>query len=221
MKLLQKVFQSNQTIFQYLIGLDVLVLCLHLLAGSHSTFFHLDYERNLPTVYQSVKLIGFGSVFVWYGLHGSVKGSVKSFILPLALFLTGLGLDELLQIHENIYRLFEMFDLFHPSKIVETSMKMGYRSSLWILYYVPLFLIFVFWSGYWLHYFQAKMRHNVWILMLSSGCLFSVVLAEIFSSTGSLTDHSYYWLVTLEETAEMFLASSLILVGMKMLSRHR
>src|SRR5690606_41754919 len=103
----------------------------------------------------------------------------------LSLVLTFLGLDELLQIHENIYRIFELFDLFHPSKIVEASMKIGYRSSLWILYYLPLIFIFVFWSGYWLHYFQSKMRNNAWILILSSLCLFSVLLTEVLSSTGS------------------------------------
>lgn len=212
--------ESNKTVFYWLVGVDVVVLVLHLLFGTQNHFFHLDFEQNLPTMYQSFKLIIFGVVFFTLGLKKSVNWDIKGFILPLSLVLVFLGLDELLQIHENIYRIFELFDLFHPSKIVEASMRMGYRSSLWILYYLPFIFIFVFWSGYWLRYFQAKMKSNAWILILSSLCLFGVLLTEIFSSTGSFAEPTYFWLVTIEETAEMFLASTLVLVGSKMLNKQ-
>ncbi|NLG06652.1 MAG: hypothetical protein GX559_03065 [Candidatus Pacebacteria bacterium] len=144
---------------------------------------------------------------------------MKSFLLSLSIFLIYLGLDELLQIHENIYRVFEYFDLFHPSRIVEASMKMGYRSSLWILYYLPFILIFGLWYGYWLRYFQSQMKDNFWILALSGFSLFTVLLTEVFSSTGSLNENSYFCLVTIEETAEMLLASTLILVGSKVINK--
>lgn len=211
---------NNKNIFYWLIGLDIFILLLHLLFGNHNHFFHLDFEQNLPTIYQSFKLIIFGIIFFVLGQKKSIKLDIKSFILPLSVVLLFLGFDELLQIHENVYRIFELFDLFHPSKIVEASMKMGYRSSLWILYYLPFIFIFVFWSGYWLRYFQSKMRSNAWILILSSLCLFSVLLTEVLSSTGSFTESTYFWLVTLEETSEMVLASTLILVGSKMLNKH-
>lgn len=196
------------------------MLLLHLFFGRQNHFFHLDFEQNLPTVYQSFKLIVFGFLFFIVGFKKQVKQEMKSFILPLSIFIIALGLDELLQIHENIYRIFEFFDLFHPSKIVEASVKMGYRSSLWILYYLPLIVIFVFWSGYWLQYFQAKLKDNSWILIVSSLSLFTILLAEVLSSTGSFSDNAYFYLVTIEETAEMLLASTLILVGAKMLNRH-
>jgi len=215
-----KLLSHNKNIFFWLLSFDLLVLCLHLLLGNQNHFFHLDFEQNLPTMYQSLKLILFGSTFFILGFTKSIKLDIKSFIFPLALFMTFLGLDELLQIHENIYRIFELFDLFHPSKIVEVSMKMGYRSSLWILYYLPFIFIFVFWSGYWLRYFQSKMKNNAWILIFSSLCLLAVLLTEIFSSTGSFSETTYFWLVTLEETAEMLLASTLVLVGSKMLNKH-
>lgn len=211
---------NNKNIFYWLIGLDLFILLLHLLFGSHNHFFHLDFEQNLPTIYQSFKLIIFGIIFFVFGLKKSIKLDIKSFILPLSLVLFFLGLDELLQIHENIYRIFEFFDLLHPSKIVEASMKMGYKSSLWILYYLPFIFIFVFWSGYWLRYFQSKMKMNVWILIVSSLSLFCILLAEILSSTGSFTESTYFWLITIEETAEMLLASTLVLVGSKMLNNH-
>ncbi len=211
---------NKKTLFFWLIGIDTSILVLHLLLGHLSQFFHLDFEQNLPTVYQSFKLIIFGIIFFTVGLKKSIKQENKRFILPLSLVLVFLGLDELLQIHENIYRIFELFDLFHPSKIVELSIRMGYRSSLWILYYLPFIFIFVFWSGYWLRYFQSKMKTNTWILFLSSLCLFIILLTEIFSSTGSFPETTYFWLVTVEETAEMLLASTLILVGSKMLNKQ-
>lgn len=196
-----------------------MVLFLHLTLGKNHSFFHLDFEQNLPTFYQSSKLIVFGLIFFSLGLNRKIKREVKSFVLPLSLFLTFLGLDELFQIHENIYRIFELFDWLHPSKIVDLSMKMGYRSSLWILYYLPMIVIFVFWSGYWLRYFQSKMKNNASILILSSSCLFIVLLTEILSSTGTYSENAYFWLVTLEEIAEMLLATALVLVGSKMIVR--
>ncbi len=217
-KIIKNLLINNKTLFFWLVSIDALVLILHLLLGRQSQFFHLDFEQNLPTVYQSFKLIIFGVIFFTAGLKKSIKQDSKRFILPLSLVLVFLGLDELLQIHENIYRIFELFDLFHPSKIVEASIKMGYRSSLWILYYLPFIFIFVFWSGYWLRYFQSKMKNYTWMLILSSLCLFIILLTEIFSSTGSFPETTYFWLVTVEETAEMLLASTLILVGSKMLN---
>lgn len=142
---------------------------------------------------------------------------MKWFVVPLAICLFMLGLDELLQIHENVYKIFSALDLLHPSKIVEASMRLGYRSSLWILYYLPIIFAFVFWSGYWLRYFQDKMKNNARVILLSSLCLFTVLLAEVLSSTGSYSESGYYWLVTVEETAEMLFASSLIYVGIKAL----
>lgn len=217
---MNKLLSKSDQIFSGLIATDAVVLLLHLFFSSYTSFFHLDFEQNLPTIYQSTKLIFFGLVFFFFSFNKKISLNIKSFILPLAVFITFLGLDELLQIHENIYRIFEFFDLFHPSKIVEASMKLGYRSSLWILYYLPFIFIFVFWSGYWLHYFQSKMKNNTRILIFSSLCLFTVLIAEILSSTGSFSETAYFWLVTFEETAEMLLASTLILVGSKVLSRH-
>lgn len=215
-----KKFILKKSLFIYLVVFDLVVLLLHLLFGRHNYFFHLDYEQNLPTIYQSLKLIIFGSIFFVYGLSKSVNKNIKGFILPLALFITFLGFDELLQIHENIYRIFELFKWLHPSKIVDASMKMGYRSSLWILYYIPLILIFGFWSGYWLRFFQATMKKNTWILIVSSISLFTVLLTEILSSTGSFSENAYYCLVTIEEMAEMLLASTLILIGSKMIIKY-
>ena len=217
----KKLFKQNKKLFLCLICLDSLVLLIHLLFSKYNNFFHLDFEQNLPTYYQSFKLIIFGLLFFMACFSKLLKGNLRSFMLSLSIFLIYLGLDELLQIHENIYRVFEYFDLFHPSRIVEASIKLGYRSSLWILYYLPFILIFGFWCGYWLRYFQSQMKDNFWILALSGFSLFTILSAEVFSSTGALNENTYFWLVTIEETAEMLLASTLILVGSKVINKTK
>lgn len=208
---------SPKKIFQWLIAIDILLVIIHLLLGRQFHFFHLDYENNLPTIYQSSKLVIFGIIFFIFSLSSFIKKELKSFMIPLSLFIFFLGLDEYFQIHENIYRIFEFFPWLHPSKIVDASMKLGYRSSLWILYYLPGIILFFFWSGYWLRYFQSQMKNNFYTILLSSFCLFAVLISEILSSTGSYSDHIYFMIVTIEEFGEMIFASSLIYLGSKVI----
>ncbi len=191
------------------------MVLLHLLFGRQTPFFHLDLENNLPTFYQSGKLLLFGFFLFSLALTKKLSAEIKFFMIPLTLVITFLGLDELFQIHENIYRLFEFLPFLHPSKIVETSFKLGYRSSLWMLYYLPILLLFVFWGGYWLRYFQSRLKSNFWIILISLVSFFTVLLAEIIGTTGKHEENTYFWLVTIEEMAEMILASTLVFMGLK------
>jgi len=214
--LFQHSLVSKKQLIVVLLAGDLIILVFHLLFNQYQ-FFHFDFEQNLPTYYQSFKLIFFGLFFLAISLKSFHNNITKFFMLPLAMFLFLLGLDELLQIHENIYRIFTFVDWFHPSKIVAASMKMGYRSSLWILYYLPLLLLFVFWSGYWMNYFQSRLNNNFSLFMLSFISFFTIIITEILSSTGTYSDAVYFLLVTIEETAEMLLATFLILVGVQLL----
>lgn len=215
----QQIIGQPQKLFSILIASDLLMLLLHLLFAPHSNFFHLDHEQNLPTVYQSLKLIIFGSIFVFSALKRKSSVVGKFFLMPISLFLVALGFDELLQIHENIYRVFEFIPWLHPEKVVEASLDAGYRSSLWVIYYLPIIFVFVFWCGYWFRHFQNKLKNNAWIVGLAGGSLLTVLLIELVSSTGFFNDHIYFWMVTFEELAEMIFASTFILVGHKVLKQ--
>jgi hypothetical protein len=210
---------SVYQVFLLLLALDGLMLLLHLLFARYSGFFHVDHEQNLPTMYQSLKLIFFGGYFLWLNAKRNIVPVMRNFTIPLSLALIGLGLDELFQIHENIYRVYELVDWLHPSRVVEVSWHMGYRSSLWILYYLPFMFLFVMWCGYWLRYFQTSMKSNYWVIVISVISLFGVILAEIVSSAGRYTEEIYYWLVTVEEVLEMLFASTMILIGLKAINR--
>lgn len=215
-----KLLENYKLIFIGLLLADLLILFLHLLLSGTSTSFHLDFEGNVPTLYQSAKLIIFGSIFLLVSFLKKLPRQIKFFILPLAAVMLFIGLDELLEVHENSYRLFEGIAWLNPSELVETSAQLGYHSSLWLLYYLPIILLFVIWCSYWLKYFHTKHQNNFWIVLSSAVLLGVILVAEVISSTGDYTQHIYFWLVTIEETAEMFLATVLILGGLKVLNRY-
>lgn len=209
---------TYRKIFVTLITLDITIIMLHLLLGSGFTLFHLDFEKNVPTIYQSAKLLLFGLGIAIQSFASKDTKYRKGFLIPLSFILIALGTDELLQIHENAYRLFQYMDWFHPSKVVDYSMKMGYRSSLWILYYLPVIFVFIFWIGYWFRYFQQNLKNNFYILGASSVFMFLVLFTEVLSSTGTYEPSMYNWLILIEESSEMFLASTLILAGTRTLA---
>ena len=199
--------------FILLVLFDMVLVLLHLMFGREFSTFNLDMEQNVPTLYQSGKLIIAGVILllILFRRIGTVK--LIWFKVPLSLLLIALGIDELMQIHENVYRLFEFSEWLHPSRVVDLSTRMGYRSSLWILYYLPVIVILVFWGGYWFRHFQTTFERNYKYLCVS-GCLFLIILfAEILSTSGSYSQTMYFWLITIEETAEMLFASVLILLG--------
>lgn len=214
-KVLPTLIKHPQKVFWWLFALDLTIVVLHIFWGSSHTFFHLDLEKNLPTAYQSLKLIGFASLYTVLLFRKKATKATQLFVIPLSIVLLSWGLDELFQIHENIYRLFEYLPWLHPSKVVSLSMQLGYRSSLWILYYLPFIFLFVLWCGYWLRTFQTTLRINFPTITLSIICLFVVLIAEVISSTGMYSETVYFWIITCEEMAEMLFATTLVTAGLR------
>ncbi len=212
---------NTKILIRWIICVDVLMVLLHLTLGPHFAFFNVDVEQNLPTVVQSSKLILAGIYFALIALFVKLPQKSRRFLLPLGLFSVALGFDELLQIHENIYRVFEYVDWFHPSRIVTASLSMGYRSSLWLLYYLPAIIIFVFWGGYWVRSLQETLASQSKIIAICAGSLFLILLTEVLSSTGQFSDQTYFWMVTLEEAAEMAFATALIWLGFAVLESKK
>jgi hypothetical protein len=219
-KLLKLALHRPLHLFYGLLALDGLIVLLHLMFGPSSNFFHLDMERNLPTYYQSFKLFAIGLLLFWGNLKLKLSTEMKVFTLTLALALTALGLDEMLEIHENIYRVYQYIPGLSPEQVVTASLDMGYRSSLWLIYYIPVFFIFTLWCGYWLRYFQTSFKSNFWLIIISATSLFGVLVAEIIGSSGLLSPGAYFWIVTFEEAAELTFATSFALVGIKALRKH-
>ncbi len=216
---MKKIFSALEprSVLRFFVTLDFLVILLHLIIGRFFLFWHLDYEANFPTVYQSSKLIIFGFLLLLGSLFWRSKERTRFFVLPLSFAMVALGFDELFQIHENIYRVFSLFSWLHPNQVVTVSLQMGYRSSLWILYYVPLILLFILWIGYWLRVFQTTLRENFQVIIVSILCIFVALITEVLGSSGLYSQGVYFALITLEESAEMFLATSFVFVGLQVL----
>jgi hypothetical protein len=200
-----------------LLYLDVVIIALHLIFSPYTDVFHLDVEANVPTVYQSLKLLILGGIGLWWLRHARhqtkrvmpshTKKMLWGFVLPLSLGLFMIGIDELFQVHEHSYRFFENTSLLHPEQVVAKSLEIGYRSSLWILYYSPLIIAGFAWTAYWLHHFFKQNTKTAKQLGLVLVLVAVVLLAEILSSTGDHSHHLYFYLVTLEEGAEILLAT--------------
>jgi hypothetical protein len=201
---------------RFLLCLDAVILLLHLLLGSQSEFFHLDFEQNLPTYYQGFKLVFIGVLGALMLVFRKPKKLQLpwSFLAGISVLLVAVGLDEMFQVHENIYRLFENTPWLHPSNVVSFSESLGFRSSLWLLYYSPALLLVTLWMGYWLRELQLKKLSEYRILLASIVCFFLVICMEVLSSTGEFWDWQYQVLVFIEEGSEIlggtFLAAFLL-----------
>jgi hypothetical protein len=212
---LKNLIKNHKKVILSLLIIDFFLLALHLLLGQQMEFFHLDFERNLPTAYQSLKLISFGGIFVYLGLKTKLVKEAKVFATLLGLAIVGLGLDEGLEIHENIWRVFEYIPFLRPDVVVPATLDAGFRSSIWLVYYTPIIGAFLIWCGYWLRYFHKEIKSNVGWLLASVACMIIVIAMELLSSTGMYPDQTYLVMVTIEEVAEMLFATTIIMVGLK------
>lgn len=220
-KIFNKSYTKHQKIFYLLLLVDLLIITLHLLFGRQQSFFNLDHERNLPATYQSFKLIIFGLYFLLNSKRANFSKKIKSFVLPISVFFVALGFDELLEIHENIYRIFEFIPWLSPEVVVDVSLEVGYRSSLWIIYYLPIIFLYFFWSGYWFHYFQTKIKNNAWAIASSSLLLLIIMITELLGSSGIYSEDIYFQLITIEEIAEMLFATILIGSSLQLFSSNK
>ena len=100
--------------------------------------------------------------------------------------------------------------------MVDVSLELGYRSSLWIIYYLPIIFIYFFWSGYWFHYFQTKLKNGAWVIAVSSILLLIILSMELLGSSGVYSEDIYFKLITIEEIAELLFATLLIAATLKL-----
>ena len=189
-----------------LLFLDIVLILLHLLTGQSNWWFHLDYEWNLPTYYQSLKLFLVGGVAIFV-LLTKITAESKSeapalIFFPLALALIFLGIDEFLQFHEYIESHSWAIAPDLTQQLLSIMSAFGYRSSTWLIYYLPLLLAGFFYGWYLVRYFSHHL--DLMKLLLVGGLCFGLVLmCEYLSSRGLDSHTEYFVLVTIEEAAEM------------------
>lgn len=156
---------------------DALLVLVHVLLHRSNTFFSLDHESNLPTIYQSLKYYSFAYLAffnVWLARY--LRISTRARVLfwgSLGGLLLVLGLDELGTLHESLeYFVGQSF----PS-VVRTvdgvGERLNYIGSHWVFYFLPFVLGFLvaayFWVTYAARHYASRLKFLVagFLLMLT------------------------------------------------------
>ncbi|HEX9805096.1 MAG TPA: hypothetical protein VGA67_05430 [Candidatus Dojkabacteria bacterium] len=198
-----------------LLVLDLLMVLLHIVFSENLDLFHLDREQNIPTIYQSTKLL---LAAIILGIHmfvfkfGKVtKGLSLVFWGILFLMIFSLGLDEVGQIHESIDHHLSQILPDQTEEYKEIYEDIGYKSAPWLLYYIPVFL---FAGGIFFYLIREYLRtKNSTTLFIIIGLSFFLLvpLVEYINTNSSLTNPtSYENLIIVEELFEMVGASILL-----------
>lgn len=202
------VFLSKYKILLLLIVADFVLIALHILFSQSMSLFHLDMEHNLPTVYQSTKLLAAGFGLAW----GTWLVGKKHHWWIIALLMIYLGLDEIGQIHEHAWlRLQEASPHFFDA-LLTFSLDIGWRSSFWIFLYIPIFVI----ATPLLIYATAKILkedskdNTAWPAVMAVILFSTVILFEMANSRPFWSQTSHEMLYVLEEWFEMIGASLLV-----------
>ena len=190
-----------------LLFFDGLILLLHLTLGSVSTFFHLDFEHNVPTVYQAVKLLSAGYLLLFGILELKEKfldAAERWLLYPLAALFIFLGLDEIGVLHENVdHYVREVFPAVADSMLVQAE-QVGYFSSTWILYCLSLIILMGLYGLYALR-FVIRFRPKLLVLLIAfGGLLASTLVFEFLANQNHVDAGRYQLLAIFEESSELF-----------------
>ncbi|MGI6484558.1 MAG: hypothetical protein ACOX0R_02970 [Candidatus Dojkabacteria bacterium] len=210
MKLRSWIVQNKLISFIILfLFVDSLVLLLHSLFPE-KTFFNLDVESNLPTIYQGMKVL-LVSFFAFY-LFLSTDGKFKYFWIFFAFVFLFLALDEVGQIHENLPTFFnELFIKEGQRNLQDVVSEFGYESTTWLPYYIIPFLIFFVVVGVFLMKFIKKNWKRAMLLMIGLIFLVLGLVIEFVSTKPNIMFQEGYGTLVFWEEAFEILAISFIL----------
>ncbi len=213
---------ARNKLFVALVLADCLLIGIHFWFGAKLSFFNLDRESNLPTVYQGLKLLTFGYYFLaranqfWRGKP--FQANWLFWILPAAMFIF-LGVDELAMIHENIPNFVGEINAEFNQGVIDEAAELGYRSAPWVIYYLPFivlvaFPVFIFEGLVLLRKLHVK-KIYIFMFLLGVAQLASVPVLEATNTTWLLSPEDYNYSMALEEGFEMLGVSLIGLVFWK------
>ena len=204
-----KRMKSKQVLF-FLLLIDCLMVLLHIWLGKNFGLFNMDWERNVPTMYQSFKLVLVGSVFLSIAIINRFilrqrESKINIYWIGLAIVLLLMGFDEAAELHETLpFYLREVIPSF-TSWYEGLFSQLGFQSSIWIIYVMllaPIGLIWILYVGKVVLYKYGKSLYPLLFAILiffigAVGFEFIGTLDEIFFSS------NYGIMLILEELLEM------------------
>lgn len=189
-----------------------MILLLHLSFGHVSSFVHLDFEHNLPTLYQSAKLTGAGTIaalVLWQlWLMERIR---KSDLIFYGFFAAGfifLGLDELGQLHEYIDFFIREVRPEYANAQLDLAESIGYYSSTWMLYYTPILIAAAVYFVYAAKYVWQRLSNQKCAYLTMIFFFMVTLVFELISNQGQTDPQLYQIYITIEETAEMLGATA-------------
>lgn len=194
------------TLIKWFLVIDLLLIPIHLTLGRFNTFFNLDYEANLPTIYQSVKYYLFAhfclfNIWAFRYLYKKSDRKYDLFWSAIGFVLLALGIDELGQIHESLESILTQNNPELVASINGLISSTGYIGSFWVFYVIPFLLIFIVAAYFILKYALKHYRKNLKYLASSFGLILLIPVIE-FLGTRGVGSH-YYKFVIGEEYTEM------------------
>lgn len=212
--MIKEFFKENRNIILVLLTIDVLLVVFHIIFPGNY-LFNLDFEFNVPTIYQGLKLISIGilAIMIIWEIYFKKESIIKSwFWIFWSMMFLFLGVDEIGQIHENISgymkKILGTGAVDYESSLVE----LGYSSTTWLPYYAILFVISTVIVAFFVKKEYVKNKKNTKILIIGWLLLLGVIVVEYINTmTAIMFQQGYGSLVVLEESLEMFGASFLLL----------
>ncbi len=198
--------QKPWFVFSAFIILDIFIVLLHIWGGFRYDLLNLDLERNIPTVYQTIKyiFIGFMSfgVILQMKLQKILDWTQAIFWSVLGSSIVFLGLDEIGELHENLEKLIKLIYPNIETIFNDRFFSRGFVSSPWILY-VSLALILLSPFMLWFLWFSIKkFKYRNFYIIFPIILFVSVIVLE-YIATSWVHPWIYNTLVVIEEYFEM------------------
>lgn len=207
-----KFLKKGANILILFLLLDILMIILHLIFPDKS-FFNLDFESNLPTIYQGSKLVFISLLAIVILVLEYLRGkSIKKgwFWIFWSAMMFFIGIDEVAQIHENIS--IYMKELFGAAETYETTLiEMGYSSTPWLKYYISLFVIATALVVLAFKNLLKKYPKSMWLLVVGWLLFLGVPVVEYINTLPHIMfQEGYEALMIFEEALEMLGATFLL-----------
>jgi len=208
---------------------DSLFFILHSTNGLRMNELNLDFERNLPTFYQSLKLALVGSVFFALMVTGHFlrisghkpAGTLRTWALaPMWLGFTIMAIDEVGEIHENMPRYLGHLFPNAAGRYWDFFSSRGYEAIDWLVFFLPVLAVALVYGFILFRHLRQEEVRPLHLSMLFLGAaitLVAPVMEYVNTSPGAYEGFKLHVLHGVEEYAEMvgitfFLAFSLLLL---------
>ncbi len=212
-------------LFIAFLALDIVLLAAHFMFGQQVILFNIDIERNIPTTYQSFKLILAGTTVAAVFAIAYFRNYFKSqlLLIPYALGFIYLALDEIAEIHENLAVMLQDMGFTFTEQYKDFFVELGFNSAHWLLFFVPLMIgaiIYLVFLAKHLHQQQIPKMYLMALAILSFAC---VPLVEYWNTSEISYLYSFdqrNMLIGLEEFLEMLGATFFLTFNLILLRFH-